>query len=154
VSLILYDQTQILHDYHPQAQRLSTAELISPTYEYRQTFTYLASLVRNTIVTFPHDQHLIGASMTFDYDDNFRLISSSVVLSNNVTLNYNMSFDEKTGRLKQLKNLEVCSLSLACEGFFSSFDRVGYAGGVCYALNVFHERSVHQVWLVKGFLLV
>jgi len=103
VSLILYDQTQILHEYHPQAQRLSTAELISPDYEYRQTYSYITSLVRNTIVTFPHDQHLVGASMTFDYDDNFRLISSSVVLSNNLTLNYNMTFDQRTGMLKQLK---------------------------------------------------
>ena len=63
--------------------------------------------MRNTVVTFPHDQRLLGASMTFDYDDNFRLTSSSLVLSNNLTLNYNMTFDQRTGKLKRLKNLEV-----------------------------------------------
>ena len=124
VSLILYDQTQILHEYHPQAQRLSTAELISPDYEYRQTYSYITSLVRNTIVTFPHDQHLVGASMTFDYDDNFRLISSSVVLSNNLTLNYNMTFDQRTGMLKQLKNLQVNWVTPDNQTFSDGFVRI------------------------------
>ncbi|XP_070197746.1 teneurin-m-like isoform X2 [Littorina saxatilis] len=124
VSLILFDQTQILHEYQPQAQRLSTTELISPDYEYRQTFSYLASLVRNTVVTFPHDQHLVGASMTFDYDDNFRLTSSSVVLSNNQTMNYNMTFDVRTGQLKQLKNLKVTWLTPDNQTFSDGFVRV------------------------------
>ena len=107
VSQVLFDQTQILHEYHPQAQRLSTAELISPNYEYRQTYSYIASLVRNTIVTFPHNHQLVGASMTFTYDNNFRMTHSSLVLSNNLSLAYNLTYDNSTGRLKQLNNLNV-----------------------------------------------
>ncbi|KAK7495277.1 hypothetical protein BaRGS_00013459 [Batillaria attramentaria] len=100
-------QTQILHEYHSKAQRLSAAELISPDFKYRQTFSYLTSLIRSTMVTYPRDQKLLGASMTFDYDDNFRLTSSSVVLSNNLTLNFNMSYNTVTGKMKQMKNLNI-----------------------------------------------
>nr|KAG5705432.1 hypothetical protein BaRGS_004559 [Batillaria attramentaria] len=107
VSLVLFDKTQILHEYHSKAQRLSAAELISPDFKYRQTFSYLTSLIRSTMVTYPRDQKLLGASMTFDYDDNFRLTSSSVVLSNNLTLNFNMSYNTVTGKMKQMKNLNI-----------------------------------------------
>ena len=124
VSLVLFDQTQILHEYHPKAQRLSMAELISPDYEYRQTYSYITSLVRNTIVTFPHDHRLVGASMTFDYDDNFRLISSSVVLSNNLTMNYNLSFDKRSGKLEKLKNLQVNWSSPDNQTFSDGFIRI------------------------------
>ncbi|XP_076467550.1 teneurin-3-like isoform X4 [Babylonia areolata] len=120
-SLILYDQTQILHEYHPKAQRLSMVELISPDYECRQTFSYITSLLRNTIVTFPHDHRLVGASMTFEYDNNFRLISSSVVLSNNLTMNYNLSFDDKTGRLRSLNDLTISWQSPDNQTFSNGF---------------------------------
>ncbi|PVD34980.1 hypothetical protein C0Q70_06261 [Pomacea canaliculata] len=95
VSLIMFDQTQILHEYHPLAHRLSTAELMSDTYDCRQTYTYISALISKTVVTFPRDPHLLTARMSFEYDNNFRLTSSTLLLSNNMSLSYNMSYHEK-----------------------------------------------------------
>ena len=45
--------------------------------------------------------------MTFDYDNNLCFVSSVVVFSNNITMLFNTTFDNHTGRLKSVKPFTV-----------------------------------------------
>lgn len=97
---------------------------MSDTYDCRQTYTYISALISKTVVTFPRDPHLLTARMSFEYDNNFRLTSSTLLLSNNMSLSYNMSYHEKTGKLDSLKNLMIDWPSPDNQTFTDGFVRI------------------------------
>ncbi|XP_071087575.1 teneurin-m-like isoform X3 [Haliotis cracherodii] len=106
-SEILFDKTSVKFVYNPDVQRLASTTLKMSGYSYIANYSYISSLVKTMTVSFPHDQDLLGVNFTHDYDNNFRLIATVAVFTNNVTLISNNTYSDINGKLSKVKTIDI-----------------------------------------------
>lgn len=164
-SLVMFDQTLIEKDYHPEAQLLSVASLVARGYANTLTFEYMGSLIRDGAVTFPQDSSLVGATMSLKYDNHFRQTVTKLILTNNISLTSNCSYGNTNGKLSYVGDMKVEWVTWAKQVFSNKkmsmtreFDgygklvevKVRFGGSVKFAMAIDYDKigRVHE-WTLK-----
>lgn len=107
ITKVMHDVTQINIGYHPKVGKVVESEVLSGSYDCRESYTYSASLEKSYQVDFARDRRLLGAKFTYEYDQNFRLTQINGHFRDNMTTSRAIRFDEETGKLQSLKAMSI-----------------------------------------------